>query len=200
MIEWLNHIDTALFLALNGIHFSILDTLFWYISQVAIWIPLYAVLLYLIIRQDSKDFTEFHWQTIVGLVVCIALAITMADQLSSGLLKPLVGRLRPSHDPSLQGLVHLLTDPNGHIYKGGKYGFVSSHAANTLALAAFISKALQYRAWNTVIWIWAITVSYSRIYLGVHYPGDIICGGLIGVISGSLFGFIYQKWRMKWIS
>lgn len=198
MISWLDKLDQSLFLFFNGLHASWLDGFFWLISGVKIWIPFYALLLFLIIRKDSNGFKSVQWKQIIALVLTIALTITIADQLASGLLKPLIGRLRPSHNPSLEGIVHLLKNSNGDFYRGGKYGFVSSHAANSFALAIFIVKVLASKRWSIVLLTWASFVSYSRIYLGVHYPGDILGGAIVGILAGEIGSRLYLISRTKW--
>jgi len=167
MIDALNQLDTHLFLFLNGLHTQWLDPLMWIISGKLIWIPLYLVLLFFLIKQYGKQV----WIPLLG----VALLILLADQTASGLLKEAVQRLRPSRNPSLEGLVHIVNN-----YRGGKYGFVSSHASNSFAIAVFFSLIFRYRPVSILLICWAIIVSYSRIYLGVHYPGDVICGALIG--------------------
>lgn len=171
MIESLKNIDTQLFLLLNGMHNSFFDVVMWGLSSKIIWIPMYAYLLYLLIKLYKKQ----TWIIILGIIIGVALA----DSLSVALFKNVFLRFRPSHNPALEGLVHLV---NG--YKGGDYGFISSHAANTFALAGFLAHFLKarFRYFSIFIYSWAVVVCYSRIYLGVHYPSDVICGGLFGSI------------------
>jgi len=180
MIDFLLKLDRELFLFLNGHHTAWLDPIMFWISKTIFWLPLYGFLLFLIVKHYKKD----TWIILIG----IALAIIITDQLTSTLMKPFFLRLRPSRDPSLEGLVHFV---NG--YRGGKYGFASSHAANTMATALMVWFLLKshYR-WIWTLFIWAIVVGYSRIYLGVHYPGDIIVGMLVGLLVG-LGSFKFQK-------
>ena len=132
------------------------------------WIPLYAILLGFIIW-------KYRWKTL-WILLGVVVLITLSDQLAN-LLKDGVKRFRPCKDPEIGHLVHLVND-----YCRSSYGFVSGHAANSFALAAFFSLLFRHR-WVTVGMIfWASLVSYSRIYLGVHYPGDVLCGALLGVI------------------
>ena len=103
--------------------------------------------------------------------------ILLADQLSSSLLKPLVARLRPTHNPEISDLIHTVRG-----YRGGLYGFVSSHAANAFAFAVFTSLVIRNRYYALTIALWAVLSAYSRIYLGVHYVGDVVCGAILGVL------------------
>ena len=183
MIETLKNIDTQLFLLLNGMHNSFFDVVMWSISNKTLWIPMYAYLFYLLVKQYKK-------QTWVILLVIIA-SVALADSLSVALFKNVFMRLRPSHNSALEGLVHIV---NG--YKGGNYGFISSHAANTFALAVILAHFLKnkFQYFPIFIYSWAVLVCYSRIYLGVHYPIDVICGGLFGNIIALIVLKTYNYW------
>ena len=180
IISYLNDIDTQLFLYFNGIHSPNFDIIFGYITSKTFWIPMYVVLLFFTVL-------KFKWKTFyVGLF--IGLLFLIADQSSVKLFKEMFERLRPSHEPSLEGLVHVVTG------KGGQYGFVSSHAANSFALAIFSGFLLKkhYKYLLIIMLFWASLVSYSRVYVGVHYPGDILGGAILGCIVGFLV-----FWLMK---
>jgi undecaprenyl-diphosphatase len=179
MLEFLIDLDTKIFLFLNGFHSPFWDNIMWWISEKESWYPFYGILILVMAWR-------YKWNAIFT-VVFIALTITLADQISVKGFKFVFERFRPSHNPELNGLVHLV-----HGYTGGKYGFVSSHAANTFALAAFTSQLFRNRIFTWFIFIWAAVVSYSRIYLGVHYPGDILGGALLGLILGYLVFFTYN--------
>ena len=166
-------IDQQLFLLLNGWHTEWLDTVMVAITQMWPWIPLYILLLFMVFKRYGKH----GWWILLG----VCMVILCSDQLSAHVCKPLFHRLRPCFNPDLEGLVHL---PKG--LPGGRYGFVSSHAANTFAVAAFLTAALRksYRSVGWWLYAWAFVSSYTRIYIGVHYPGDIVAGAVLGVLVG----------------
>jgi len=184
MLETLIELDKKLLLFLNGLHTPWLDPVMFWITKTLFWLPLYLFLLYLAIKNFKKE----TWIVLVG----VAIAILIADQVTASLMKPFFERLRPSREPSLEGLVHLV---NG--YTGGKYGFASSHAANTFATALFFWLLFKERyRWVWVLFVWAVVMTYSRIYLGVHYPGDIFVGMLVG-LGAAWTGFVVQKIIMQ---
>jgi undecaprenyl-diphosphatase len=168
MIEALNNVDQRWLLWLNGHHSVFFDQFMYFISGKYEWIPLYALILAIIIR-------KYRWKSL-WIILAVVIMITLSDQIAN-LLKNGVKRFRPCKDPEIGHLVHLVNN-----YCRSSYGFVSGHAANSFALATFVSLLFRKR-WVTVgIVFWAALVSYSRIYLGVHYPGDVIGGALIGVL------------------
>jgi len=179
-------LDRRLLVWLNSFHTGWLDPVMYYTSQTLFWLPLYLFLLWLII----KDFKKEWWIPMIG----IAITILLADQITASIMKPFFARLRPSQEPTLQGIVHLVTDHNGEIYTGGLYGFASSHAANTFATATFFTLLFRSKhRWITWLFLWAAGMTYTRIYLGAHYPGDILVGGTVGVVS-ALVGFKVYRW------
>ena len=174
--------DAQLFLFLNGLHADWLDPVMVAITKMWPWIPLYLLLLFLVFKQYGKR----GWWILLG--VCVV--ILCSDQLSAHVCKPLFQRLRPCFNPELEGLVHL---PNG--LPGGRFGFVSSHAANTFAVASYLTGVLwrRYRWIGWVLYGWAFLSSYSRIYVGVHYPGDIVAGAALGILIGLLGALVLRK-------
>jgi len=179
MFETLKQADTWLLLWLNGHNSVFFDQVMYLVSGKWEWIPLYAVILGFIIYR-------FRWKA-VWVLLTVALMITLSDQLSN-LLKSNVMRPRPCKDPEIGHLVHLVKD-----HCGGAYGFVSAHAANSFALTTFVS-LLYRRRWIIAGMVcWATLVSYSRVYLGVHYPGDILGGALLGVLVAWLLFLILRR-------
>lgn len=174
MIDKLLEMDRDLFLFLNGQHLESLDHPVFLLTHTLTWTPLFLILLYFIIKEHGAK----TWIFLIGLGIAIALS----DQITSSIMKPLFARWRPSRDPALAGIVHTVKN-----YVGGKYGFASSHAANTFATATFAFLLLRRtRPWVVLMFLWAAFVCYTRIYLGVHYPGDLLVGGLIGASLGYL--------------
>lgn len=182
LLERLDALDRSAFLALNGLHAPWADAVMHTVSAMGTWVPLYVLLLVVLQRR-------FGWKGLAWSVPVIALMIFASDTGSVVLFKNSVQRLRPCHEPALQGLVHLV---DGHC--GGRYGFVSSHASNHFAIAAFMAGLLR----GTPRWaapallLWAVVVAYSRIYLGVHYPGDVLVGAIFGLTVGSSMVLIFR--------
>ncbi|MCD6090838.1 MAG: phosphatase PAP2 family protein [Bacteroidales bacterium] len=181
MLDFLNDLDINVFLFLNSLHDPFFDVLMWGFSDKLIWIPLYLYLIYLIVR-------KYGWESIT-ILLSLTILIALSDQISV-LIKENVERFRPSHNPDIKEQVRTL---NG--YMGGNYGFVSSHAANSWALVYFLYKFLNLRftLLGPILIIWAILVSYSRIYLGVHYPCDILGGALLGIVLSWIIVTLYQR-------
>lgn len=175
--EW----DTELFLFLNGHHNAFFDVIMYWASNKWFWIPLYFLLALLVVYTYKKR----CWI----IFVFVGILITLSDQISSSVFKPSIARLRPSHNPDLMGLVHL-----SKAGPGGMFGFVSGHATNCFALFIFLSMILapNFKWGRYILFAWAILVSYSRIYVGVHYPGDVVCGALLGSIIGLVLAKFYE--------
>ncbi|MCK9203983.1 MAG: phosphatase PAP2 family protein [Bacteroidales bacterium] len=171
MINWLIHIDQQAFLFLNGLHCPFLDTVMFWGTKSLIWLPLFLFLLYLTIR-------KYRWQTL-WILLFTALMVTFSDQLAN-VFKEWIARPRPSHEPGLTGV----NTVNG--YSGGMFGFYSGHASTTMAIAVFMIVLLQdrYRFLLPLLLLWAVFMSYTRIYLGVHYPLDILTGMALGAMIG----------------
>lgn len=187
MIDYLMDIDAEALLAVNGMYSSFQDAFWWMVSAKWSSALLVLSLLWILIHKNRR-----HALLVLAMV---ALAVLLADQVSSGLIKHLVERLRPTHDPSLENAVHIV---NG--YRGGMYGFVSSHAANFFAIATLVSFIMRHRLVVIALYGWGLAQCYSRMYLGVHYPGDILGGIIVGVLAGwlvwRLMCWIQYRWRL----
>ncbi|MFA9371782.1 MAG: phosphatase PAP2 family protein [Labilibaculum antarcticum] len=182
-METLIQIDKELLLWLNSFHTPFWDVIMMIFTRKEFWIPFYLILLYQIYKFRGKE--ALWW--IIGLFVLVALC----DQISTQLFKNVFERFRPSHDPSLQGMINFVGD-----YRGGKYGFVSSHATNSFGFAIFSSLLFKNRLYTFFIFTWSLLIIYTRIYLGVHFPGDILGGMLLGLLIG--YGVYHlTKWGIS---
>ena len=196
MLEQLLHIDTEILLAINGWHAPWADTLMWIISAKTTWIPLYLLLIGLLVwRYRQPAPTPIKWlqkvPACVVMIVVIALAVGAADFIASGILKDWVARPRPSRVPELEGVLHLV---NG--YKSGQYGFVSSHAANTMAVALLFSLIWRNKIATVGLMLWVAANCYSRMYLGVHYPTDILGGLIVGSLVAVVGYWLLDRYRL----
>lgn len=186
MIDRLISFDQQIFLFLNGMHSPFFDFIMYWLSDKLIWIPLYIWLLYWMIKDNRSK----AWLVILSVIILV----TLSDQISVHLFKNVFMRLRPCHEPGLEGLVRILNNECG-----GQFGFISSHACNTGGVALFSGMMLRkrFRWLLPLMIIWSALVSYSRIYLGVHYPGDVITGIVTGASIGYLvflfFTFVEKK-------
>lgn len=195
-LDTLLNIDRYMLLSLNGS-----DSLFWdgcmlVYTSMAVWAPLALMLLYVLLKNNNiKDF--------LLLLFFVALVVLLTDQISSGFCKPFFARWRPTNDPMLMYAVDIVNET-----RGGKYGFTSSHAANSFGIATFIMLLIRNKALSISLIIWAAMNAFTRIYLGVHYPGDILAGTVIGVVVGwavyRLYLYIqnhkHRNARRDWIS
>ena len=196
MLEQLLHIDTEILLAINGWHAPWADTLMWIISAKTTWIPLYLLLIGLLVwRYRKPAMTNVKWlqkvPACVVMIVAIGLAVGAADFIASGILKELVARPRPTRVPELEGVLHLV---NG--YKSGRYGFVSSHAANTMAVALLFSLIWRNKIATCGLMLWVAANCYSRMYLGVHYPTDILGGLIVGSLVAVVGYWLLDRYRL----
>ena len=188
MLNRLETFDERVFLWLNSRHNAFFDPIMYCASDELFWIPLYLLLFFFLLHR----YRRFTWY----LLACIVAMVGVSDQLSSHLIKNLVRRLRPSHAPALAGRIHLsLAGP------GGDYGFVSSHATNSFALALFLTLVLprEYRPLKILLFCWALLVGYSRVYNGVHYPGDVLCGALLGCLLACIFAWLFKRLVGVWL-
>lgn len=186
MIETLNNIDTQLFIFLNSIRSVFFDYFFGFFSHsICFAIAITFSLIFLGIKELKKK-----WWV---LLILVALSFLFADRISVLLFKDVFERLRPSHAIENIYLVKLKGMELVYDHKGGLYGFVSSHAANAFSLATiFILIGRKYKIYVVSIILWALIIGYSRIYAGVHYPLDVICGGILGIVIGLVIYYIYR--------
>lgn len=173
-------LDRELFLFLNTLGNTSFDPFWLLISNKWIWIPLYAIFLFILVK-------NFKLKSVLFILIFIAVGITISDQLA-GIFKVSVARLRPCHDPTLISIMRTVDC-------GGSFGFYSAHASSSFFLAGFLSILLKKKfGWfPCFLFVWAIVVSYSRIYLGVHFPFDIVMGALVGFLLGGLFATLTQR-------
>ena len=187
MFEQIRKLDEEILLFINSHHNSFLDSLMWFASGKWNWLPLYAFIIILLIIKFKKS----AWLMIL-LIIPLIIA---SDQLSSGLLKPLTQRFRPSHEPGLENLLHYVNK-----YRGGLYSFPSSHACNFFAGVSYaclaVAKKIKWLPY--LLFPVALLACYSRMYLGVHYPSDILGGALLGAFLGWIFSKIFF-WLNQWL-
>ncbi len=183
-LEPIKQLDTAIFLWLNSLHSSWWDTAMMLFTRKESWLLLYLLLIYVIAQNYGRQAV-----VIIGVLV---LGVALSDQLS-GLLKMLTQRPRPGHEPTLEGMVHIV------LRKGGLYGFVSSHAANVFFVWAFTKRLFRNRATSAGLLFWAILVSYTRIYNGNHYPLDILFGALLGVLLALLLFWLTKRYAPRYV-
>lgn len=192
MIQYLSQIDTDLFLWLNGFHSTFWDYFMTIYSSRFVWIPFYASFVYVMFR-------NFPWKVNVTCLIVITLIILICDQTASGLLKPMVMRMRPSNlDNPISPLVHVSFG-----YRGGRYSFPSSHAANAWSMAFFARYLVRRTKLSVFLALWAFVMCYSRIYLGVHYPGDLLVGTLIGLATATVsyyaFKYFFEEYTNQFL-
>ncbi len=173
--------DRNAMMVLNNLGSTTFDQFWIMVSSTTIWIPFYAILFYLL-------FKTFGWKNLIYISIFIALGVTISDQ-TAGIFKNGIERLRPCHDPSLD---HLIREVK---CGGGKFGFYSAHASNTFFLASFLTFLFRgtYKYLPWVLFIWAAAVAYSRVYLGVHFPMDILFGSAVGFLLGGLMSTLTLK-------
>ena len=181
-LNTLIELDKQLLLAVNGSDSLFFDGLVKTLTTAATWIPLYVSLFYMVLKNNDSV------QKIVLIVGCALLCVLIAGTLDDAVVKPLVARWRPTQDPQMGLLVDVVNN-----YRGGNYGFFSSHASNTFSIAIFFTLLVRSRSLSTFLILWSLTNCWTRLYLGVHYTGDVLVGLLWGGIVGTAVWFLYYR-------
>ena len=181
MRDSLIDLDKELLLSLNGSDSLFADGLMVTLTNAQTWIPLYVALLYLVIKNNDSI------KKIAPIVVCVVLCVMLAGTIDDLIVKPTIARWRPTHDPGIGTMVDVV---NG--YRGGYYGFFSAHAANTFSIALFFTFLVRNAYLSFSLIIWSLANCWTRIYLGVHYPGDILVGLLWGATVATVVYLLYR--------
>lgn len=179
MLKYILSYETNLFFLINGSHTHWADCFLWLYSGSIIWAPI--IIFLLIAYMYKKRCTEW-----LPLLIFIILLFVCCDQISSRLIKPVFERPRPTHYLGIMDYVHTL-----YGYRGGRYGFISNHAANASGFAMFTALLFRKKIYSIVIFSWAIIMMYSRVYIGVHFVSDVFFGALIGMAIGYLLYKLY---------
>lgn len=185
MIEFLETVDRTIVLGINSLHFPFMDEIMWWLSARITWIPFYIFCIWLF-------FKNYTTRQVLLIVAVILIAVAISDLISVYAFKNIFQRYRPSHNLLLTNELHFYKFKNGDLYKGGEFGFISSHAAN-FAVILSISYKLLNRAYQWYRWLVIailFLVCFSRIYLGVHYLSDVLVGVIVGALIG-LFTYMY---------
>ncbi|MBQ8096699.1 MAG: phosphatase PAP2 family protein [Prevotella sp.] len=178
----LTGLDKQWLLALNGSDSAFLDSLVKTLTTATTWIPLYIALIYIVIKNSD------NMKRVLLIVGCAVLCVILAGSIDDLIVKPLVGRWRPTRDPEIGIGVDIV---NG--YRGGRFGFFSAHASNTFSIAIFLTLVIRSRLLGIALVLWSLLNCWTRVYLGVHYPGDILVGLLWGGFVGTLVWYLYTQ-------
>ena len=181
MVEKILAYERDLFFMLNGSDSPFLDRFMWLFSGKAVWLPLAAFILIILLYKKK-------WKESILILLGIVLVVTLCDPFASHVCKPIFTRFRPTHHPDFMDQVKTVFD-----YRGGRYGFISSHAANAFGFATYMSLLFRYRLFTWTIFLWAALTAYTRVYLGVHFISDIVPGAIAGVFFGWLVYWLYVK-------
>jgi undecaprenyl-diphosphatase len=188
MLEQELQLEKSLFFFLNGSDSAFWDHFFWFYSDKWIWLPLYLGFLFVLTYRKN-------WKEILLVLLSVTLLILVCDQISSGFFKPVFHRFRPTHHPDFQEEVKIVFG-----YRGGRYGFISSHAANAFGFAVFVALLFRNKLLTGTMLLFATINSYSRIYLGVHFISDVVAGTLVGTLIGFAVYKSYCFCRKKYLN
>lgn len=186
IIPLMQDIDQQILFLLNGSDSLFLDAFITTLTATITWVPLYAAILYLVIKNHET------MPQIVLTIAAAVITVALTAAITNLIVKPYVARLRPCNDPFIKSLVDIVIR-----LPRNDYSFFSAHAANTFSLAVFLSLLIRGRVFTSAIFIWALVNCYTRLYLGVHYPSDILCGILFGSFVGFCMYVLYLKFYLK---
>ena len=182
LLSMLKAMDTMVFLTVNSHHNAYFDSVMWLVSGKLIWVPMYVSLFFVLLK-------NYSYKVVFAILLAIGVVILFTDSFTAQVIRPWVCRLRPSNlDNPMSSMVHIVDD-----YRGGAYGFPSNHASNTWGLAFFITFLFRRYKLTFFFFLWALLVCYSRMYLGVHYFGDLLIGGLLALAGASTVFYVFRK-------
>ena len=182
LLSMLKAMDTMVFLTVNSHHNAYFDSVMWLVSGKLIWVPLYVSLFFVLLK-------NYSYKVVFAILLAIGVVILFTDSFTAQVIRPWVCRLRPSNlDNPMSSMVHIVDG-----YRGGAYGFPSNHASNTWGLAFFITFLFRRYKLTFFFFLWALLVCYSRMYLGVHYFGDLLIGGLLALAGASTVFYVFRK-------
>jgi undecaprenyl-diphosphatase len=177
--------ERQLFFMLNGSDSTFLDNMMWILSRTSVWFLLYLFVALFLFHKTLKKKAAF-------ILLFFVLTVVLCDQFSSGLFKPFFERLRPTHHPEFKDLVDIV-----HGHRGGGFSFISGHATNSFGFAVFLSVIFRNRWVTLVSLVWATIISYSRIYLGVHFISDVVGGMLAGTLIALIMYVVFVLLQKK---
>ena len=182
LLSMLKAMDTMVFLTVNSHHNAYFDSVMWLVSGKLIWVPMYVSLFFVLLK-------NYSYKVVFTILLAIGVVILFTDSFTAQIIRPWVCRLRPSNlDNPMSSMVHIVDG-----YRGGAYGFPSNHASNTWGLAFFITFLFRRYKLTFFFFLWALLVCYSRMYLGVHYFGDLLIGGLLALAGASTVFYVFRK-------